>query len=250
MPKPAKDQSMTDFNDDAYEVETAHRNRDRRRRQVVAGVAGLAAFLGVGAYFVTSQLTAKDQIAPEPAAIAPVEPAGSSSAPLSPGPSAAASAEASLSAAPVPAAGPSLPLTTAERVAKARAANKKAGTDVRHPLPQVGGAATVAEDDVTMKITGSAKDKEELRLYSARLDMTGQKQLAWVGDQGERVGDASCTKNVHFSADVKPHVRPTLLLCWRVSADKSVYTVAVNLDGHPSAAKSVAAIDKEWKRLG
>jgi hypothetical protein len=70
-----------------------------------------------------------------------------------------------------------------------------------------------------------------------------------VTDDYTKVGNVNCTQKIRLSANVKPKERPTLLICWRTSAQKSVYTVAVKRDGQPSQAKSVAAIDKEWARL-
>ena len=64
------------------------------------------------------------------------------------------------------------------------------------------------------------------------------------------MGNARCTQTITLSNDVPASARPTLMLCWRVGAQKSVYTVAIKADGRPAAKTSVALIDKEWARLG
>jgi hypothetical protein len=41
----------------------------------------------------------------------------------------------------------------------------------------------------------------------------------------------------------------TLLICWRTNPDKTVYTVAVDLDRTPSAASSLAILDRTWSEM-
>ncbi|MFC7279249.1 hypothetical protein ACFQS1_35255 [Paractinoplanes rhizophilus] len=89
-----------------------------------------------------------------------------------------------------------------------------------------------------------------MRVVSARSDLTGQRELAWVGDEGEPIGNARCTQRIRLSNNQTATVRRNLLLCWRTSSEKSVYTVAVDLDGKPSRIKSVASIERQWSKLG
>src|SRR4051794_17303171 len=98
---------MTDYEDGAgvYTSEDARRNR--RRKQIAIGAVGLAAVLGGGAYFVTSEVTAKEQIAADPAPIAPVEPAASTS--MDGTPDSSPPAALSSSAAPAPSITPPSP---------------------------------------------------------------------------------------------------------------------------------------------
>jgi hypothetical protein len=222
--------------------------RNRRRKQVIAGAAGLTV-LGAGALLVTFQVD--DQAGREtrdPAALAPivtasVHPIASATASSSVAPSALASPSVKASAA-------ALSRTDRERVKAARSAAAKASGKVRRPLASQNGGATVAAADIKSTVIGSLQqNKQELRLYSARQDLTGQKELAWVTDDYDKVGNANCTNKIRLSQDVKPRARPTLLICWRTSETKSVYTVAVKIDGRPSKAKSIAAINKEWARL-
>jgi hypothetical protein len=87
-------------------------------------------------------------------------------------------------------------------------------------------------------------------VMSARKNLAGYRELGWVAGDGERVGSATCSQTFRFSAGMAPAEKPALLVCWRTSAGRSVYTVATNPGGRPSKQASVAAIDKQWKRLG
>ncbi|WP_328460488.1 hypothetical protein OHA21_29950 [Actinoplanes sp. NBC_00393] len=98
--------------------------------------------------------------------------------------------------------------------------------------------------------TGTLRDGETLRVVSAKYDLTGQREMLWAADKGHKVGDASCTQRFRFSNDTKPTERPSMLLCWRTSEAKSVVTVAVTKEGRPSEEKTVAALQKEWMKLG
>ena len=104
-----------------------------------------------------------------------------------------------------------------------------------------------------MNVTTSGsvqRDGKTMRLVSARADLTGQRELAWVADGGEPVGRARCSQTFRLASNVEPARKPNLLICWRLSATKSVYTVMVDLDGDPSERKAAAAIDTEWQKLG
>jgi len=103
---------------------------------------------------------------------------------------------------------------------------------------------------VTVTTSGSvSKDKKTLKVVSAPTDLSGQRELAWAADNGRAVGDARCTQNFQFNPQSRAGVRPTMLLCWRTSPTKSVYTVLVDLSQKPSEKMSVAAIDKAWKAM-
>jgi hypothetical protein len=103
---------------------------------------------------------------------------------------------------------------------------------------------------VTIKDTGNVQEnRRSMRVVSAKGDLTGQRELAWPADEGTKVGDARCTQNFQFNAQSAPGIRPTLMICWRTSKDKSVYTVAVDVANKPSAQNSVAVLDREWNSL-
>lgn len=228
---------------------SAMSRRSRRRKLAVAGAAGLAAILGGGSFLLADSLSNESKttvsepaaLAPPPGSVAPAAGAASSSATRR-----APASSAAQRATPTPS---QKPKTFRERLTQARDANKKAGTTPRDPLRPTNGAITPAA--VTMTESGSVqKDGRTLRVVSARSDLTGQRELAWVADRGERVGNARCSQNFQLSNSVKPKVRPTLLVCWRTSATRSVYTVSVDVKRPPSKQASVAAIDEAWAKLG
>jgi hypothetical protein len=112
---------------------------------------------------------------------------------------------------------------------------------------------TIDIDGITATVTTSGSMPQlhhTLRVVSARANLTGRRELAWAADTGHAVGDARCTQNFRFNPYSSARLRPTLLLCWRASAGKTVYTVAVDVDHRPSERASVAVIDRAWKSLG
>ncbi len=114
-------------------------------------------------------------------------------------------------------------------------------------------SATAVIDGTAVTIVSSGSlptEHHTLRVVSARADLTGHRELGWAADAGHPVGDARCTQNVRFNGTAPARVRPTLLLCWRTSATRSAYTVAVDLDHAPSESVSVASLDLAWSKLG
>ncbi|GAA3959518.1 hypothetical protein [Actinoplanes auranticolor] len=230
-------------------MKTPAERTSRRRKQLLAGAAGLAVVLG-GTTVAASQWGGNDDpAAPVQAAdmaTAPTPTGSSGSEPTTPKPTASSKKAAPKSPAP----SPSLPKDAAKRIAEARAAAAKDSVPILPALP----APTVAEiPDAAVAVRDSKsvpKDKGTMRVVSARGDLTGQRELAWVADDGEKVGKARCSQTVRLSNSTEPEKKQNLLICWRVSATKSVYTVMVDFDGKPSRQKSVAAIDAEWKSLG
>jgi len=118
------------------------------------------------------------------------------------------------------------------------------------PFPAATGRA-IPPAAVQVTNSGSLpRDHHTLRVVSARGDLTGQRELAWVADAGHPVGDALCSQNFRFNPGSSAGPRPTMLICWHTSADRSVYTVAVDIDHPPSERASVATIDRVWSTLG
>ncbi|UQU66936.1 hypothetical protein COUCH_11955 [Couchioplanes caeruleus] len=232
--------------DDPAVSDSVVARRNRRRKQALAGVAGLAV-LGAAAFAVTSHVTAETrthETAGEAQAHAQAH------APADAGATSSPAAADGVGTAPDDAASAAAkPKTTKEQIEAVKGAAVKNTTQrIRRPLPPA--ADAVSDEDLTVATIGSLKDdKSSIRVVSARLDLTGQRELGWVADKGQKVGAASCTQKIRVSPDMPARVRPTLLLCWRTSASRSVYTVAVDLKGKPSAKASVAQIDKAWSAL-
>lgn len=228
---------------------TDEARRSRRRKQTVVGAVGLAAVLGGGAFAVTEIVTAgTDRVTSEPAAppAAPAtRPTAASAIPapsgeVKPGRSAAA---AKRSPSPRPA------LTGQALIDSVRGSAAKARDKIkRAPAPQTANALAAGVSETQ---TGSvAKDGRMIRVVSARQDLTGLRELALVADSGTEVGDAHCTQRFRLVAGGKVTEKPTLLICWRTSAAKSVYTIAVVAKGRPSASASVAALAARWNAMG
>ena len=208
--------------------------RSRRRTQAVIGAAGLLSMLGVSG-LVAYQVN--DHRDTAPAARTGAVESGATA------PSTGASGKAGAPSSPTASGAPERPNTVAERVEAIKSTAAKTSRKVLRPLPSASAAG-----DVTA--TTSAQAGGTLKVVSARQDLTGYKELGWVADEGEKVGDARCSDKIRLSVDAEATEHPTLLICWRTSAHRSVYTLAVKTDGKPSAKSSVTAIDRQWARLG
>jgi hypothetical protein len=218
----------------------------RRHRRAVIGATGLAAVLGAGAFLVTDQVTKDSPTSAGPLSPVTTVPAGVSEEPAAETGLARPASTGQAPAAQV-AAGPTTgPQTLQERVDAARTANKRLGTEVRHQSPMK--ATEVDPAKVHVEQSGSDRAGKMLRVSSAHQDLTGYRELAWVRD-GKAVGDADCTKKITLSPQSPARARPTLLICWRLSAKKSVYTVAVDFKTPPPESVSVAALDRAWRAM-
>ncbi|WP_250007120.1 hypothetical protein [Actinoplanes sp. M2I2] len=232
---------MRDQKTGAAEVSVRNGNPFTRRRKlaVTAGATGLLGLLSAG----VGLLAWDDPTSPErrlPVAAAPADSAGAPTAAPAPAGGAGATTAAA-SRAPereiqsLMEAG-DVSRAVAEKWAAARRANVEAGTTVRRPL--VGGGGVVNDADVVVRTV------DGIRVVSADQDLTGQRELGWVADRGVPVGTSRCSQTFRLSRDEPARKRPTLLVCWRVSADRSVFTVATGAE--PSKRGSVALIDKVW----
>ncbi len=98
---------------------------------------------------------------------------------------------------------------------------------------------------------GSVKLRRQIRAVAGRADLTGQLEFAWAADAGRTVkspeGDAHCTQNLILVPGSKASVRPTVMLCWRTSAELSAYGVVIDFDHHPTDAQGMAVLDTTWK---
>ncbi|WP_436527524.1 hypothetical protein [Actinoplanes sp. HUAS TT8] len=212
------------------------RHADLLPKRAVLGLAGLATVLGATA-------CQSPGSTPEPAAgKAPV--AATSSPPAE---QQVVGSVQGMSAPERPM-GPVAPKSTSERLSDARGANERLGTTVRRPREK---APTAVDPSKVRRVEiGSVqKDKHLMRIVSSKQDLSGYAELAWVADNGEPHGDANCSRMIQVS-DSPPKAKPTLLICWRLTPKKSVYTVAVDLRTNPTAKASVTALDREWKRMG
>jgi hypothetical protein len=244
---------MTDNDEQPGVYESsATRRHSLRRKQAAVGVVGLAAVLGAGAYLVTAHLTdRKTTVTTDPGALAPLTPAVSAE------PSASASASAatpkptlstknavkqSYTASPVP----TQSLTVEEQIQAAREAAARDGHPVQRALTAAPGVAALGVADTRRE----ERPNGSLEIYTAPFDLSGQTPVLWAAGGTWTVGRATCTQTVRFANNSEAKVRPTMMLCWRTSAQRSVATVLVDMKNKPSAAESARIIDREWARLG
>jgi hypothetical protein len=203
--------------------------RRRRRTQAVVGTIGLAAVLGPGAYFVTGQILDRRQpvVTRDTEALTPIAPSDRSTQP------------------------PASPVSSSPPVRSTMSAVRQSASPTPVPsLPSAlpsGDPLTAQGAGVTERSFTTAEGT--IRVQSAHYDLTGTQDLALAGDNGRPVGTARCTRNMRFPDDPAVREVPSMLLCWRTSADRSVITMAVAAGGRPSTGRSLELLDREWADL-
>ena len=235
----------TDQDDGLYV--SAHR-RAQRRRQIGVAVVGAAAVLSGGAYAVTTLLAHRDStvtgeaeaLAPmvTPATRMPVPPATMPARGPRPASLSAVRQSSRPSPTPVPTLMPDREVAAAQ-VSRLLAAPRTVPSD---GVAAAGEVITVANE---RGLDGSA-----IRVVSARYDLTGGGRRLIAADDGRPAGVARCTQNFRIGGGPVAQTRSAVLLCWRVSAGKSVVTVATREEGRPAAVASVAVIERVWGLLG
>jgi hypothetical protein len=239
---------MTSRDDDRPSDDTTaptERRPGQRRARIAAGVAGLAAVLGGGAYLTTSAIMTNKSTD-----VTELADRGALSSNSSPGQSAAASSSADASPSPIPSAdisGTPLPSKVTDQIKKAREKMAKDGVKVDRPVPQ---KATAAGGAVKRTTEGSLQEGGIIRLVTARRDLAGQEELAYVAGGVQKYRNVPCSQTFQFSTNPKPVRKNNLLACWLTSPTKSVIVMVVDPKGHPSRDKAVDAIDKSWRSLG
>jgi hypothetical protein len=239
--------------------------RSPRRNRLAVISAATAVVLGGGAYLFTSQMGDRDDGtvtgdtgALPPAATPPTAtPLPFPAVPASAGPSSAGSSSVGPSSAGPPSASKRARVTRPTKVAssaevrrqidKARQKAAAEGIPLQRPLA-ASTAAPAHNADSYAEQSRSLAGGGTMRIMSARYDLSGRREMLWAADRGHPVGDARCTNNFHFSATGVAGVRPTMLLCWHTSDDRSV--VVLTVSKNPSMADSVGMIDKRWNELG
>lgn len=225
---------MTVHDENGVYRSSQREKRIQRRKQLGVAVAGLVVFGAAGLFAVQAIDLAENTAAlelpvvarpPSPSLSRSSTPSPTSAAAPAPVPGKATRAGVRQEASPTPTPTPSPTLSPSPSASGVAAA----GLVNRHDEDTPGGT---------------------IRVTSAAFDLTGQPELALVGDAGWRVGKARCTKTVRESPGDRPRVVPSTLVCWRVSPKRSVVTVAVAGRGRPSSRESVTVLEREWARLG
>jgi hypothetical protein len=221
--------------------------KDRRTGSAVRTV-GLVAMLGVGVGVAagcahddgaTNAHGGRAAVA-SPASAAPDRASTSRSLPVSPSPVASTSPSSAPSSRPA-ATRPSDSLKAQEEIMAAREKAAKEGHPLQRALSAKGNALVNERTENTSEGT--------VKVVTAKADLTGQRELLMAADDGTPIGQARCTQRLRFANAAAPREVPTVLLCWRVSAQRSVVTFAVSKTGKPSPQLSASIIKREWARL-
>ncbi|HEX5198931.1 MAG TPA: hypothetical protein VFW27_03235 [Actinoplanes sp.] len=222
------------------------RQRRRRRRKTGVAVAAVGLLLGAIAYGGTTwYLGRRATVALEPApSVAPATRATPVPAPAEPhidlasGPPPGTLSAERRSWLPSPVPSPSA-LTDDEL-----AASQVSRLLEPHP-------SGVAAADIGATVRNEVgPDGAQLRVVSARFDLTPRWKLLGVADAGQPVGAARCTQTFRTDGSAAPVTRPGLLLCWRTSPFKSIVVVATRAAGRPQPAVGGAVISREWANMG
>lgn len=207
-----------------------------------AFLTGLAV-IGGGTYTIADRLTGDGAEKTDTALSGPAK-QPSIAGPVMPD---ATAASAAPDAGTSPAPGPTISLG-AEAMQRLTAAKKAGENDIKaqRAIPQPAVTAPLQRwEEGSLR-----KNGKMLRVVSAAQDLTGYKELAWVADEGEKVGSSRCSQTLKMSNEQEPRVRPTIVICWRLSPERSVYSLLIDLKKKPSMRESVAKIDKVWARMG
>lgn len=230
-------------------TERKQRRSLQRRKKALVAFLGLAAVVGGGFYGVTTWLAARDSITTITDALGPPPASSATARPR-------ASATRTTRPKRTPAPGPA-PMTKSAARQQYRPSptptstltdDQIAAVQVGHLLERPHPTGSASANIVTVT-NETAADGSLIRVVSARHDLTGQWESLWAADAGRSVGPARCTQNFRINGSSYAEARPGMLLCWRTSATKSVVTVATVKSGRPSAASSVAVVNREWSRI-
>lgn len=220
------------------------RRRRRKRRRIGTAVAAAALVLGAGAYVVTAWAMNRDQsavtgIAPIVTSAPPLPTVTAASMPavptMGPPPGSMSAARRSWRPSPVPSpSGLTDDDLAAQQVSRL--------LTPRSPAP-----GQAMADDAAIVRNELTPDGTQLRIVSARTDLT---DTLGAADPGQPIGAARCTQTFRVEDVPSPQVRPGLLVCWRMSAAKSVVVVATSTSGRPAPAVGESVIRREWLSMG
>ncbi|MFD1370340.1 hypothetical protein [Actinoplanes sichuanensis] len=84
-------------------------------------------------------------------------------------------------------------------------------------------------------------------IMKADYDLTGKGFVRWAADQGNPVEGSRCTNRFRFAGSKSTQVKPNMMLCWRVSADRSVAAVTFGAkDSQTTAAETAQVVARHW----
>ncbi|MCO8273176.1 hypothetical protein M1L60_21520 [Actinoplanes sp. TRM 88003] len=220
-----------------------------RKRKLAVGAVGLATVLGTGAFLVADRagdenIPAEGRVALTPEAaesrFGGTEPDVKRASPTEETPSSSPKASPATVM-------PSVPAEVRKKIEDARRKMAEDGVPVQGAVEQ---QMTSAGQRLAVTTQETRTKGGTLTVTAARGDLTGQGRLANVSGGVGRHRGVPCSQTFQFSAQAVPAKKDNLLMCWRVTANKSVVAMVVDLDGKPSRDKAVDAIDKKWSEMG
>jgi hypothetical protein len=218
---------------------TTRKLAPRPSSRAAIAVTGLAAVLGVGAYITTSQLTG-DPASTSESAYQTRPPETEPTSSTAPG--------AGTPATPAPST-PTVKRSKEEvdrEIAAARASAAAGGHSVQRVLEPAADAVRGEVKDRVVPIKGGT-----VRITTAYFDLTGHPQALIAGDKGRAVEDGvRCTNNVRFAEGQPPRKRPTVIMCWRMSKERSVVIFMATPKLTPAVGTNLGILRREWRKLG
>ncbi|GAB2617317.1 hypothetical protein Aab01nite_30560 [Paractinoplanes abujensis] len=243
--------------DDEQTVSSGDRNR--HRKLAVAGATGLVVVAGVGAVLLTNSddTTALPRLDAAPPIVVPTSEPTSAAAPSLTAavavPSAAVASADSASSRTTKSATPTTPAvdqgTVRKEIETARAKAAREGHPLQRPITAPP-PAVLKNADSLVEETRDLPDGGTMRIVSARYDLSRQREMLLAADEGKPAGGARCTQNIRFAQGAKPTMRPNMLLCWRITEDRSVVVLSVSRGADPAQTRTLNALDTTWDRLG
>ena len=226
--------------------------RARKRRRLASVATAFAVVLGAGAYVMTSLIAGRNgTVAGDAGALAPIvsheprtpiEPTAWSTSASGPMPRLGPATKSAVRQSRLPSPTPSPSAMTDEEMASRQVSR------LIEP-PSAGSAAMgIAADRGALTVRNEVTPEgANVRVVSARYDLSRRWNLLGAADTGKPVGAVRCTKNFKSDDRSTALIRPGLMMCWRMSAGKSVIAIAT---GRPQEIYGAAVVDREWASLG
>jgi hypothetical protein len=236
-------------------VYVSEEHRARKRRRIIAVVTAFGVVLGASSYVGTSLIVSRnDSVTGDTGALAPIvshepgtppAPSGESASPPGPMPGLGPATKSAVRQSSLPSPTPSASAMTDEEMASRQVSR------LIEPRPigsGMGIAAERAADRAAVNVHNEVTPEgANVRVVSARYDLSERRNLLWAADAGKPIGAVRCTKNFKTDDESMALIRPGLMMCWRMSAAKSVIAIAT---GRPQEIYGAAVVDREWASLG
>ena len=231
-------------------VYVSEEHRARKRKRIAGLLLAFGVVLGASSYVVTSLIMGRnDTVTGDMGALAPIvsqepstpiEPTVWSESPAAPAPGLGPATKSAVRQSSTPSPAPSVAPMTDDEMASRQVSRL---IEPRPIATGMGIAAVQAPVTVRNEVTPEGAN---VRVVSARYDLSERWKALWAADQGKLIGNVRCTKNFR-SDESMALIRPGLMMCWRMSPAKSVIAIAT---GRPQEIYGAAVVDREWASMG